>query len=383
MLAAFYFVSFSAMGVFFPFLATWAEARGITGFWLAGVGAVRPVAGILAPPLVGLLADLFGLRRSLLRLSAIGSALAFLALTLAVGRGTVPLPFLLAALFVFALCRAPMSSLTDVAALESGQSYGSLRLWGSLGFLVAAGLIGYVIDLRAELPFPFVITLLLLLTVGMTFALPSTPRLPPRPVWSAARALFGAPDFQLFLVGVFIWHAAHAAYDLLLALHLRDLGASFGFAGLAWALGTLAEVALMLWYRPWLERFGAPRLMVAGAVVGVLRWTLLALVRSPELVLLSQPLHAGSFALVFVGGLEHLRRRAEPQVLATAQGLFTAIGGAGAALALFVWAPLYAASGGSRVFAAAAAVALFSVVAFALVAWSPALRPLAAVETGE
>jgi PPP family 3-phenylpropionic acid transporter len=158
---------------------------------------------------------------------------------------------------------------------------------------------------------------------------------------------------------------AHSAYDLILSLHLRDLGASSGCVGVAWAVGTLAEVALMFVSRSWLARCGAPRLMLAGAVTAVLRWVLLALVHDPIALTMLQPLHAGSFALVYVAALEFVRRRAEPHVLATAQGVYTAAGASGAALSMFLWAPLYEAARGPTVFAGAAALALVSVGALA------------------
>ncbi len=371
-LPLFYFVSFSAMGVFFPFLSPWLEARGISGFWLAALSALRPLAGMAAPPLVGLLADLCGWRRSLLRATALGAALAFAGLSALVATGAATIPVLFVLLAAFSLCRMPMTVLTDVAALETAAPFGQLRLWGSLGFLIAAALIGHLVDLDAALPYPLVVTGLLLVTAGVAHLLPASPAPAPAPVWSAARALVRAGDFQIFLLGVFTWLAAHSAYDLLISLHLRDLGASPGFIGAAWALGTLAEVLLMARCRPWLERFGAPQLLMVGAGVAALRWALLSVLSSPWLVLWLQPLHAGSFALVYVAAVEHVRRRADAPVLATAQGLLNAASGAGAALAMFLWAPLYAAAGGRAVFAGATLIALTSVAAFA---WH--LAPLA------
>jgi len=374
-----YFVSFSAMGVFFPFLSPWLEARGISGFWLAALSALRPLAGAVAPPLVGLLADLAGLRRSLLRATALGTALAFAALSLLVAMDRATFPVLFVLLAAFCLCRMPMTMLTDVAALETAAPFGRLRLWGSLGFLVAAALIGHLVDLDAALPYPLVITGLLAVTAAVAYLLPASPQPGPAPVWSAARALVRAADFQLFLLGIFTWVAAHSAYDLLISLHLRDLGASAGFVGAAWALGTLAEVLLMARCRSWIDRFGAPQLLVVGAAVAALRWALLAVVDSPWLLLWLQPLHAGSFALVFVAAVEHVRRRADSSVLATAQGLLTAASGGGAALAMFLWAPLYAASSGRVVFAGATLVALTSVAAFAF-HLTPVALPSAAAE---
>jgi hypothetical protein len=50
--------------------------------------------------------------------------------------------YLRAAVFFYAAFRSPMVMLADVVALErarsAGTTYGRLRLWGSVGFLMAA-----------------------------------------------------------------------------------------------------------------------------------------------------------------------------------------------------------------------------------------------------
>ena len=355
------------MGVFLPFLPMWLEARGIDGWGIGLIAALRPLAGILVPLAFGLVADVFRLRGVLLRFAVLGTLVAIALVGLAVSFAE-PSIALLALLFgLLAIFRAPMNALADVAALEEGRtSFGRQRLWGSLGFLLTACAAGYLVDLRAPLGLPVTMGVLLLGALLVTFLLPARANVRTLPVWSAARGLFGSGDYQLFLLGVFLWLAAHSAYDLCVTLHLTALGASSAFAGLAWAIGTLAEVALFAVSAPWIERHGPVRLMLLGVAISVVRWTILATVRSPEVLLPLQVLHAGSFALVFVAALGYVKQRAEPHVLATAQASFTVAGGLGAGAGTIVWGGLYAGFGGATVFATAAGVALTSVVALGL-----------------
>lgn len=365
---AFYFLSVGSMGVFLPFLPAWLEARGIDGWGIGFISALRPLAGILVPVAFGLLADSFRLRGSLLRIAVLATVLSIVAIVLAVWRGNPGVGSLAVLFGVLALVRAPVSTLADVAALEEGTtSFGSLRLWGSLGFLLSALAAGHLLDPRAALPLPVAMGTLLLLAWFVALALPARARLPAQPIWSAARTLLASTDYQLYLLAVFFWLAAHSAYDLWFTLHLEGLGASTAFAGVAWALGTLAEVVVMGWAARLIRRHGSLRMMWLGVGISVLRWALLATVRSPAVLLPLQLLHAGSFGLVFVAALDFLRERVEPHVIATAQASFSVAGSLGAGMGTLVWGGLYATCGGSAVFGVAAVVAAASGLA---------LRPL-------
>ncbi|HVY49719.1 MAG TPA: MFS transporter, partial [Minicystis sp.] len=161
---------------------------------------------------------------------------------------------------------------------------------------------------------------------------------------------------------------AHASYDLCATLHLRDLGASGTYTGVFWALGVVAEVLLMAQAGPVFARASARRLLVLGIAGATVRWALLASVTSLPVLLALQPLHALSFALVWLACLAHLKEHVAPHVAATAQGLFTTAVALGSVSGMLAWGPLYRARGGAVVFGAAAlvsAVALALALAFA------------------
>jgi hypothetical protein len=95
------------------------------------------------------------------------------------------------------------------------------------------------------------------------------------------------------------------------------------------------------------------------------RWALLATVRSPLLVFALQPMHAVSFALVWLAQVTYTARRFPAHSLATAQGLFATAVGFGNVVGMVLWGPVYSRAGGSFMFAGAAG---FAVCASALAA---------------
>lgn len=366
-LRVYYFGSFAALGAYAPFFPTWLEARGVHGLSMGAVAALLPLLGILAPPLVGMIADAIGARGSLLRLASLGAALSLGALG-ALGAMGLPLSFglIFALFFAFAAFRSPMVLLADVIAIErvaaAGTTYGKVRLWGSIGFLSAAFVTGRVIDPRAPAPLPLVIAGLLAIAFAASWTLPKSPAAPRLPVVVEARALASALDFRLFLIASLLAQIAHAAYDLCLSLHLRDRGASDAGGGAAWATGVLFEVALMAFADRLLTRFGAPRLLVIAIFGAAIRWAAIATVGSLPVLLALQPLHAISFALVWVSSLAIVRSRAPAHALATAQGMFSAASAIGSVVGMLTWGAMYRRAGGAFVFGVASLVALLAAI---------------------
>ncbi len=334
----------------------------MVGIELGAIVAAAPLLSVLAPPAFGIVADAFGLRAGILQLACLGALLTFGSLTAAAALA-VPLGFfaLLAAALTFALFRSPMTLIADVIALErapaAGTTYGRVRLCGSVGFLVVVLVAGHYLDPRAAVAFPAAVTVVVFAAWLASLRLPRPPALPlrrgaPGGVWP----LLVEHDFQLFLAAVFLGQCGHACYDLCFSLHLFDLGVSQMTIAVAWALGTASEVLLMA-YSASVFRAYAPSSLLAVALAGAsVRWTAIALVRSPAILLALQPLHAISFGLAWLASVAYASRRFPGHRLATAQGLLLTALAAGNVVGMLVWATAYHRKGGTFVFCAAAVV---------------------------
>lgn len=359
-LRAFYFAAFFAFGIFLPFFPRWLEGRGIEGVAMGAVMATLPAMGLFGPPLFGVLADSFQLRRSLLALACGGSFVAFGAVALASSRAEPPgFGLLLGLVAAFAFFRSPVILLADVTALEevgtASSRYGRIRLWGSLGFLLAALGTGELVDLRSAVAWPTAVALALAVAFVTALALPSRGALPPSPALDRARGLLHDRDFRLLLLATFAGYVGQSAYDLSYSLHLRDLGMSSAEVGVAWAIGVVAEIALMaVSVRVFAKTSPTPLLAVAWGA-SALRFALVALVKSPALQLAMQPSHAVAFALFWLAGVEHNKRHVADEVRGTAQGLFMAAISAGGVVGMLVWGAVYRARGGVATFGLAAA----------------------------
>jgi PPP family 3-phenylpropionic acid transporter len=336
------------------------------GASLGFIAATRPLAGIVAPVIFGWLADTLGLRGGILKLACLGAFLPFALLFLWASRGaTLTFPELLFAVAISSFFRVPMMTIADVSALEHSKDYGSLRLFGSLGFMAAALLAGKFMDPTRALEFPAAVALAFLFSLGLSFRFPNRVAVPRRPLPSDAIELLRRPAFLALLVTTTIWACAHVAYDLCISLYLKDLGASPLVTSLAWNIGVVAEILLMAIWAKLALRSPSERWLKIGIVGTAVRFAALASTSNLATVLWLQPLHALSFAVVWMALMDLVRQRAPVTLLGTAQGLFSTATSVGATLGMLGFAPLYEHGQGRVTFAVAALVALFALVGFA------------------
>jgi MFS transporter, PPP family, 3-phenylpropionic acid transporter len=169
-------------------------------------------------------------------------------------------------------------------------------------------------------------------------------------------------EFRVFLFTVMLAQTAHVGYDVTLSLHLADLGMSGSQIGLAWAIGTGAEVVLMYFSAPLLRRHNAVHLLIVSLAVGTLRWGLMAFTRDPFWVLAYQPLHAISFAVRWLACMQIVREHGSEGGMGTLQGVHLAAFSSGSVLGTLLFGGLYKQLGGHQVYGLIAACSAFAVL---------------------
>ncbi len=372
-LGAFYLVSFGALGVYAPYFPLWLEAHGFTGVAMSAIAAVSPAMSFVGPPLAGAWSDARGARGNLLTLVCAVASLSMLALSAAEAAGlSHSFAIVLGAVLCYAACRSPVIMLADRIALEHGGNYGRRRVWGSVGFLLAATLCGRWFPEPSWRWIPLVLAALMAASALASLRLPrSTSSVRAR----SSRAVSSTSDrrrFVAFLLCSALFSASHSSMDLCASLFFRDLGATGAEIGMLWATGVIAEILLMTSAGGALT-LRSETLLVLAYTGGALRWLLTSSLPGPAWAFLTQPLHAVSFGLVWLTSIEHIRRTSSPETFGTAQGVFMAANATGGVLGMLVWGPLYETRGGQTVFLWATALgATAAVLAFVWLHRAPA-----------
>lgn len=326
---------FLSFGVHGPFLSVWLSERGVSPGALGALFSAFPVARVLVPPLLGALADAGwgGLRllRVTALLSLVGGGL------MSFSSPGLTLPFV-AALLLFATGRAPIVSLADGLAFSVMQradpvTFGRLRRFGSFSFVVGALLCGALHDwVSASEIFPWALSGSLLF--GAVTALNTRPfeMKVARATLADLRTLLSQRRFFAFLGIAFLAKIGESPFDIYLGVQLREAGAGWWLIGLAWLLAVGPELLVFTYMGPWLERRGLLSSMSLALVIAAFRWVVLGMSSSLWVLLLSQPLHAVSFAVYFVCAATYVAQSAPPALRHSGQALLGALvyGGGGA-----------------------------------------------------
>jgi PPP family 3-phenylpropionic acid transporter len=366
-LSRLYFLLLGASGAWVPYLALYLQQQGLdaaaVGRVMVGMGLARVVAG----PLWGVLADT--VRRDRWLLSA-GTAV-----TSAVGLAALgsPIGAISAVLAAHALFRAPLGALLDATAIRSltasgkPESYGRLRLWGSLGYLAFSAVGGWLAGAGAA-------TALLLavvawaVTAALAWRAAGDQAVPVANPLPAMRAAFRSPRLAVLLSAAVLHGAALGAYDTLYGVHLAARGHAASWTGAAIAAGVLTEVFVLHRSPMLLRRFGPWALVAVAMAAGALRWSATREIEGALPLTLVQASHGVVFGAFWVGLVEASRRLTPDSLRASVAALLVAATyGVGPALCGWVTALVAAEGGTDRVFelgamasAAAAAMVWFA-----------------------
>jgi PPP family 3-phenylpropionic acid transporter len=366
----FYAAQFAAFGVALPFLPGLLKPWAL-GIVLAGGTAIRLLAG----PWGGRLADRTG--RPSVVLAGFAAAAALIATGYASARG---LPLLLAVSLCHAAVLAPLTPVADAMALGSADveprfRYGWVRGAGSAAFVAAllvsgrmvawAGL-GVIVWLNAGLlAVAACLAPFLPDRVAGTSADSTSPnrdqsnKAQPVQTQSVSR-LLRIPVFVRMMAVVALIGGSHALHDGFEVIRWRSAGMSPGRASELWALSVAAELSVFVFLgAPLLGRIGPARAMMLAAAAGMVRWGTAALTASFSILVMVEPLHGLTFALLHLACMNVITRTVPAELAATAQAFYATVAmGATTALVTLASGPLYGHFGAAAFWAMATMCAL-------------------------
>jgi MFS transporter, PPP family, 3-phenylpropionic acid transporter len=324
-LSGYYFFYFAFVGAFSPYFGLYLQSIGSSAAQIAVLMSLMSVMRMLAPTLWGWLADRLGVRIPIVRLSAVLSMAGFAGFL--VSDAYSMLFVSMAFLAFFWSAALPLVETLTFAHLDGQASrYGNIRVWGSVGFILAVLILGYILDglpLRALLW----ITLALLAGIlGCALVIPEAgkPRVPAMPV--ALGDVLRRPEVKALMVACFFMSAAHGALYVFYSLHLVAHGYSKSFVGWMWTLGVVAEIAVFMGMPQLLRAFSLRGLLVFSFAAAVLRFVLIGWgADSLVLLVFAQVLHGATFGAYHAAAVAAVNRWFGAQHQARGQALYGSI----------------------------------------------------------
>ena len=364
--AAVSFAYFAYAGLFGTYAPLWFQSLGYTTFAIGVLTSMQSATRLFSPYAWGWVADHTGRRERLLILAATGSLVASVGFFVAGPYAWVAT--VTVTLFVCTAGVIPISeSLLSYRVSSEGKldvaRYGRVRMWGSIGFVVAVTASGFALQAAGVGRFPWIASGLLALLLMAAWRLPEV-REPvhAETVVTGALAVLRQPVVAWFFAGVFLTVLAHTSLYAFYSLYLSSLGYDKGAIGLLWTLGVVVELVWFYFQGRWTYRLSTHGWLLVAALVSVLRFAAIAAFGAWVLVLVvAQMLHALTFAAQHSACVAVISRHFPGRLRGRGQALYAILG--------------YGASG---VIGGVAGGALSESVGFAAVFWAASLAALGA-----
>jgi MFS transporter, PPP family, 3-phenylpropionic acid transporter len=319
------------VGFFNPYLSLWLKDLGLSLLAISLLTSVQAATRIFAPYVWGAVSDATGERVKLLRWGA--SVALVVSLGLWIDLGVAWLALVLLLMFSHTSAMMPMSEaamahLVSNSGAFDAKRYGRVRLWGSVGFLVAVLLAGAWFERFGMSHFPAWTGLTLLLVLVSAWRLPDHKEEAHRhhaklAVWPVLRQ----PPVRWLFASVFFHVLSHMGTYVFISLYLDALGYSKALIGFLWAVAVLAEIGWFFTQSRWMGRLSLSGWLVFCAAATVLRMGLTATSASILGVLvLAQMLNAVTFAAHHSACIALISQHFPGRLRARGQALYTVIG---------------------------------------------------------
>ncbi len=349
------FVQFFIWGAWYVTAYLYLDKIGFGGYEISWTYSVGPIAGMLTPFLVGMIADRFFATERVLGVMHLLGGGAMLAAAATMG-GTDPEPFVVFGqkLFTFPklalsdepmsaviinllffahmLCYYPTLALTNSLALHTmtnpEQQFPLIRVFGTIGW-IAAGLLVSWQSWDAAINLFYLAGFSAILMGLYSFTLPHTP--PPaagkevsfiEAFGLEAIVLFKKPAFLTFMICSFL-------VCIPLAFYYQMAGKFVDHAGLSnpafkMSFGQMSEIFFMLVMPLFFVRLGVKWMLFVGMLAWVVRYALFALGADDGvtwMVLAGIILHGICYDFFFVTGQIYTDQVAPPHIRSQAQGM--------------------------------------------------------------
>ena len=336
-LSGFYWFYFASLGVVVPYWSLYLQSLSFDAKEISELMAILMATKIVAPYLWSWIADHTGHCMKIIRLGSVLSVITFAGVFLDSSFWWLALIMLLFSFFWNATL--PQFEANTMNFLgEDTHKYSVVRLWGSLGFVVAVIVIGSVLDDVGYLLVPVSIFILYILITVFSFMVTDAKHTVSHAENGSIFIALKEPHIIALLLICFLMQMSHGPYYTFYSIYLKQFDYSSTTLGWLWALGVIAEIILFMFMHWLMPKYGPRKLMIMALLLTSIRWLMIGyFVESLTMVILAQLLHAASFGLYHAVAIELFHRNFKGKLQGRGQALYSAISfGAGGAIGALI-----------------------------------------------
>ena len=302
-LSGFYFFHFAFIGAFAPYWGLYLHSLSFDAFQIGVLMSLLHVMRIFAPAAWGWLADHTGRRMLIVQLAAITGLVSYCGVFF--GESFYWLFIIMALMSFFWSASLPLIEATTLSHLgESTARYGSIRSWGSLGFICAVIGIGYLLDTTEIVSLLWWVLGFKLGIVIFSWRIPEAEITSHSTDSLSVKQILKQPGVLPFFVACLLMAFAHGPYYTFYSIYLVEYGYSKGTIGWLWAVGVICEIGIFFLIPRLMNWLSLKQVLAFSFCCAVIRFLMIGWgVEWPEIVLFAQILHAATYGAHHVAAM--------------------------------------------------------------------------------
>jgi MFS transporter, PPP family, 3-phenylpropionic acid transporter len=321
----FYLWTFFGVGSLTPLLSVYmSEVEHFSGSQIGMIMSVGPIIMIFFQPIWGVVSDVLNAPAKVLTVTSLLAGIFSLGYLFFHTYYWFLLIAIMVALFQSALI--PISDSISLSYCNKVRvNYGTIRLFGSLGFGLAVFVMGRLSEIDETVIF-YSFFLSLTASAFLAFRLPREKASGNKKLLSGIKKLFTYNKFLLFLIITFLIFGPNLANNVYFGLFVENRGGSYTGIGIAFLIAVLSEIPFMRLAGNWIHRLGLlPIIAIAGGV-SLSRWIFYFTEPNLYIIYVSAFLQGASVGLFIPAGLQYVRDITPSHMTATAITIYSAIG---------------------------------------------------------
>jgi PPP family 3-phenylpropionic acid transporter len=323
-LTTFHAATNSAVAILTSLWPLFLAAKGLTPVQIGLVLASASFVKIVSNPAAGWASDRLGERRLPLVALAVIALIAYAQFAFVDGFGPL-LALTIVASGAFTALTPLGDNYTMLAIADRDIAYGHVRVGGSIGFMIVAGLASDLLIGRPPMEILWALLAGLVFTLFACWWLPKVrgERVANQPrAWST---LLRSPIFLLFLGAATLNLTSHTVLNGFATLHWKAHGLSGGTIGALWVEGVAAEILFFTFGHRLVKRIGPAWLLFMSGAGGILRWTVTGLTVDPIALASVQWLHCMTFAATHLAAMYFIQRAVPVPLSGRAQAIYSSV----------------------------------------------------------
>ena len=311
-LRLYFAVYISAGGFLYPFITLFYKQIGLSGAQMGLLASLGWAVSMLFAPFWGRWSDTARSPKLVLQIALLGAGVTYFLIGLQAAFLGIAIFIALSSIFDNSI--GSLSTTHALAATENEKSgFGSIRLFGSLGWAIVAPLAGWLIEQWGMLV-PFagfaLASFLAALIIQFVTTKPRSaqrnkdkPRVPLRQV---AMSLARDKSMLGLAAAMFIVWLTSTGRNQFESIYLVQLGASESLVGLANSIGAVVELPFMLWSDRLVQRHGSGAVLRASLLLQAVGLVSVVIVPSVASIFIFRAVQGISYSMLVVAMVAYI-----------------------------------------------------------------------------